>query len=101
VTYGSVNICSKRAIQIIIIFALLLVLFGSGCCSVSPKLQDEYIRPGLSQGMCSVFDKYRQFFPEIMTKDKIPGLSIAYVDRDGKCETNKPPKVVRGLAEFG
>jgi CubicO group peptidase (beta-lactamase class C family) len=33
--------------------------------------------------MCSVFDKYRQFFPEVIAKDKIPGLSLALVDRDG------------------
>jgi hypothetical protein len=37
---------------------ILLVLFGSGCNTISPKLQDEYIRPGLSQGMCRVLDEY-------------------------------------------
>jgi len=81
--YGSFYICSKHVTQLIAVFGLLLVFFGSGCNTTSPKLQDEYIRPGLSQGMCSVFDKYRQFFPEVMVKDKIPGLSLALVDRDG------------------
>ncbi|MFC1792918.1 serine hydrolase domain-containing protein, partial [Planctomycetota bacterium] len=82
-TSQSCNIWTKRIAQLIAVFAILLVLFGSGCGSVSPKLQDEYIRPGISPGMCGVFDKYRQLFPEVMVKDKIPGLSIAYVDRDG------------------
>jgi len=67
-------------ILLIVVFAILLT---SGCNQISPKLQDEYIRPGLSTGMYGVFDKYRQFFPEVMAKDKIPGLSIALVDRDG------------------
>jgi len=57
-------------------------LYISGCKTISPKLQDEYIRPGLSQGMYLVFEKYRQFFPEVMVKDKIPGISIALVDHD-------------------
>ena len=77
------NIWKKCATQLIFDFAILLVFFGSGCNTISPKLQDEYIRPGLSPGMCGVFDKYRQFFPEVMVKDKIPGISIALVDRDG------------------
>jgi CubicO group peptidase (beta-lactamase class C family) len=79
----SCNFWKKRTVQLIVDFAILLILFSSGCNSISPKLQYEYIRPGLSPGMCSVFDKYRQYFPEVMVKDKIPGLSIAYVDRDG------------------
>jgi CubicO group peptidase (beta-lactamase class C family) len=83
VKHGSLYVCSKRTINIIIIFALLLVLFGAGCNSVSPKLQDEYIRPGLSQEMHSVFDKYRQLIPRAMSEDKLPGLSLALVDRDG------------------
>jgi hypothetical protein len=58
----------KRTAQLIVVFAILLFLFGSGCRSVSPKLQDEYIRPGLSKGMCNVFDKYRQSIPEIMAE---------------------------------
>jgi CubicO group peptidase (beta-lactamase class C family) len=81
--YGSFNICNKRAAQLIVIFAILFVLFGSGCNTISPKLQDEYIRPGLSQRMHSVFDEYRQRIPEIMSEDKVPGLSLALVDRDG------------------
>jgi CubicO group peptidase (beta-lactamase class C family) len=33
--------------------------------------------------MLGVFDKYRQYCPEVMAKDKIPGLSIALVDSEG------------------
>jgi CubicO group peptidase (beta-lactamase class C family) len=77
------NIWTKCAAQLIVVFAVLFVFFGSACNTISPKLQDEYVRPGLSPGMCGVFDKYRQYFPEVMVKDKIPGISIAYFDRDG------------------
>ncbi len=79
----SCNIWKKHVTQLIAVFGLLLVFFGSGCNSVSPKLQDEYVRPGLSDGFYDVFGKYRQYFPEVMVKDKIPGISIAYFDRDG------------------
>jgi len=83
VKYRSFSISNKRTAQLIVVFAILLALFGSGCRSVSPRLQDEYIRPGLSEGMCRVFAKYRQRIPEIMAEDKVPGLSLALVDRDG------------------
>jgi len=45
--------------RFIVVFTILLVLFASSCNTINSKLQDEYIRPGLSQGMCGVFDKYR------------------------------------------
>ena len=79
----SCNIWTKRTAQLIVVFVVLLVLFGSGCNTISPKLQDEYTRPGLSQGMRGVFDKYRQSIPEKMAERKVPGLSIALVDREG------------------
>ncbi len=65
-----------------LICVLTLVFLASGC-AVSPKLQDEYTKVGLSQGMCGVFDEYRQSIPKMMAEHKIPGLSIAVVDRDG------------------
>jgi len=67
----------------IMTFNILLLIFSSGCNTISPKLQDEYIRPGLSDGFYDVFEKYRQYIPEVMAKDKVPGLSFALVDRDG------------------
>jgi CubicO group peptidase (beta-lactamase class C family) len=82
-TGPSCDIWKKHIAQLIVVFTILLVLFGSGCNTISPKLQDEYIRPGLSESMCRVFDKYRQRIPEIMAEDKVPGLSLALVDRDG------------------
>jgi len=66
----SCTIWKRRAARLIVVFAILLVWFGFGRNTISPKLQDGYIRPGLSQGMCGVFDKYRQYFPDIMAKDK-------------------------------
>ena len=56
----SCNIRTECRIQSIVLLTILLVLSGSGCRSVSPKLQDEYVRPGLSKGMCEAFDKYRR-----------------------------------------
>ena len=82
-TSQSCDIWNKCTAQLIVVFAILLVLFCSGCNTISPKLQDEYIRPDLSQGMCRVFDKYRQRIPEIMSEEKVPGISIALVDREG------------------
>ncbi|MBN1125207.1 MAG: beta-lactamase family protein [Sedimentisphaerales bacterium] len=73
----------KLIIRFIFVVVILLVTFVCGCNSVSPKLQDEYIRPDLSQGMRNVFDKYRQSIPKIMVEDKVPGLSLALIDRDG------------------
>jgi CubicO group peptidase (beta-lactamase class C family) len=77
------KISNKSVCRFLVVLGILSAITTTGCRSVDPKLQDEYIRPGLSQGMCSVFEKYRQFLPEIMAKDKIPGLSFALVDRDG------------------
>jgi CubicO group peptidase (beta-lactamase class C family) len=60
---------------------LIFVLLGSGC--VNPKLQDQYIKPDLSQEMQAVFNDYAQTIPKMMAKHEIPGLSIAVVDRNG------------------
>ena len=73
----------KLFCTLFVTLSILLVLFGSGCNSISPKLQDEYMRPGLKQGMYSVFDKYRRLYPEMMAEREVPGLSIALVDREG------------------
>jgi len=73
----------KLFCTLVLILNILLVLSGSGCNTISPKIQDEYIRPGLSPGMRSVFEKYRQLIPKKMAEDKVPGLSFAMVDRDG------------------
>ena len=45
-------------------------------------MQGEYIRPGLSQEWHALFAESGQSISEGMTKDKIPGLSIALVDRE-------------------
>ena len=79
----SSDIWTKHTAQLIVVFAILFVFFGSGCNTISPKLQDEYIRPGLSQGMCDVFDEYKQSIPKLTKKNKIPGLSVAVLDSNG------------------
>jgi len=73
----------KRVYSTIVAVCILSVITITGCRSISPKLQEEYIRPGLSKDMCSVFDKYRQLIPKKMAEDKLPGFSFALVDRDG------------------
>lgn len=81
--YGRCNICHKCATQLITVFAFLLVLLGSGCKSINPELHEEYVRPGLNQNWHTVFDTYRKSIPKAMNDSKIPGLSIALVDREG------------------
>jgi CubicO group peptidase (beta-lactamase class C family) len=83
VTSQGCDIWKKHTARLIVVFTLLLVLFDSGCKTVSPKLQDEFIRLDLSQGMCRVFDENRQSIQKFMMDEKIPGASIALVDRDG------------------
>jgi hypothetical protein len=83
----SCNVWTKRAAQFLVVFAFLLVFLVNGCNTISPRLQDEYIRPGLSPGMCGIFDKYRQSIPKIMAEDKVPKLTrqnwrIKRVDND-------------------
>ena len=61
----------------------LLIFSGFGCAS-STKLQREFYRPaGISPVCREVFGKCSESMPDRMKKHKIPGLSIAVVDRDG------------------
>ncbi len=50
---------------------------------ISPKLQAEYSRDDLNQDLRTVFEEYKKSIPEMMAKQKTPGLSIAVVDCDG------------------
>lgn len=77
---GRKNIHTRYKTFLSLVCVLMFILPGSGC--VNPKLQDEYIKADLSQDMQAVFDEYRQSIPEMMAKQKIPGLSIAVVDRE-------------------
>ncbi len=77
------NIDDNRKTQLIATLAFVTVFLGLGCNSISPKLQDEYVRSGLNQGMADVIDKVRQSIPEAMLEDEAPGMSIALIDRDG------------------
>ena len=45
------SVWTKRTAQLVVVFAILLVLYGSGCNTINPRLQDEYITPGLSRGI--------------------------------------------------
>ena len=51
---ASCNIWNKRTAQLIVVFAILLVLFGLGCSGVNPKVQDEYVRDNLSEDFMAV-----------------------------------------------
>jgi CubicO group peptidase (beta-lactamase class C family) len=82
-TSQSCDIWKKCAAQFIICLAILMVLFGSGCSTISPTLQDEYRRAGLSEGMSETLNQYRQTVITKMSKNTIPGISLALVDRDG------------------
>ncbi|MHC4477088.1 MAG: serine hydrolase domain-containing protein [Planctomycetota bacterium] len=66
-----------------LICVLTFIFLVNGCSGINPKFQDEYTKAGLSQDMREIFDEYRESIPKMMAKHKIPGLSIAVVDRDG------------------
>lgn len=59
---------------------LLQVCVGN---TIKPTIHGEYIRPELSEDWHSVFDEQKEFIAKGMTENKIPGLSIALVDREG------------------
>ncbi len=67
----------------VVISTLLLLLPNIGCQTINSKLQDEYIRNDLSEGMFAVVNENRQAVQKLMTDVKIPGLSLALVDHDG------------------
>jgi len=70
-----------NAIIVLILILFTLIVVG---CTPSAELQKEFSRPtGTSPACRKVFDKYRVSIPERMNKHKVPGLSIAVVDRDG------------------
>ena len=72
--------CGKAIISLTFV---LLTLTLAGCTS-SPKLQQEFSRPtGIGPPYRKVFDKCSESIPERMKRNRIPGLSIAVVDRRG------------------
>ena len=73
----------RYRIVTVVLTLMILAMVIAGCCS-STKLQGEIIRPaGIGSDYQRVFDEYRESIPETMGKHKIPGLSIAVIDRDG------------------
>jgi len=67
---------------VLTIVTVLLVLTGSGC-SPSARLQDESLRVDLGSNYAEIFEEYRESIPAAMREQKIPGLSIAVVNREG------------------
>lgn len=64
----------------ILIFVSISSIFNTHM--IKPKLQHEDMIASLDTDLQAVFEKYRNFIPKIMKERKIPGLSIAVVDRD-------------------
>jgi len=64
-------------------FVCILLCLCVGCRTVKPIFQEEYIRPGLNQEWHEAFEKSRQSITKGMSEDRVPGLSIALVDREG------------------
>jgi len=73
----------KRTIIVLMLTCGLTVAFFYWCCDVSPRLQNEYRRASLNSNMQVVFDEYLKSIPKMMSKYKIPGLSIAVADHEG------------------
>lgn len=68
------------ALFVLIVPYLWINLVG---CSPSAKLQVEFIRPDSGASYLELFDTYRKLIPAKLKEDKIPGLSITIVDREG------------------
>ena len=68
---------------IVALILILLILSGVGCTHTA-ELQREFYRPtGISPSCRKVFDKCSESILEKTKKHRIPGLSIAVVDREG------------------
>jgi len=61
---------------------LAVILTTVGCRSSVP-VNDESFREGLGSAYRQVFDPYRESIPETMRAQKIPGIAVAVVDREG------------------
>lgn len=69
--------------SLVVSISVLLTLIVGGCAP-SAKIQREFSRPtGIDPAYRMVFDKCSESIPERMKQNKIPGLSLAVVDRDG------------------
>lgn len=74
----------RRYWKIIISLALALLVLMVTQCRSQIELEREFRRPAQLSSTChNVFDKYRESIPKTMKEHKIPGLSLAVVDRDG------------------
>ena len=67
---------------VLTIVTVLLVVTGLGC-SPSARLHDESLRVDLGSNYAEIFEEYRESIPAAMREQKIPGFSIAVVDREG------------------
>jgi len=63
----------------VLAFSLLEV----GCRTVKPKRHDEYFRPGLDSALVALVQEHSESIPGMMKSHKIPGVSVALVDREG------------------
>lgn len=74
----------RRYWKIFLALALALLVLTVTRCNSPTELQREFRRPTqISSAYHNMFDKYRGSIPKTMDEHKIPGLSIAVVDRDG------------------
>ena len=77
------NVWKKYILKLCVFLVIVFFVFEYNYYRIVPKLQDEYMRTSLSKDMQTVFDECRRSIPKIMTEQKIPGVSMAVIDRDG------------------
>jgi CubicO group peptidase (beta-lactamase class C family) len=70
----------RRCGALIAAVGLALCLAG---CSSSARLNQESFRTGLGSDYRDILDPYRESIPAVMKAHKIPGFSIAVLDREG------------------
>ena len=77
------NVWKKRILKWCVFLGIVFFVFKYNYYRIVPRLQDEYTRADLSEDMQAVFNECRQSIPKMMNEQKIPGVSMAVVDRSG------------------
>ena len=73
----------KLFCSFVVTLNILFLICNTGCRSVNPKLQGEYIRDSISIGLKTVINDSRQAVQKFMLDEKVQGASVALVDCDG------------------
>ena len=66
-----------------VFITILPLLLQVGCRNINPEIHDEYFRHDLDPAISNLCKQHSLLIPEIMESEKIPGISVALIDRKG------------------